>query len=243
MNIMYKSLNRYMQLLGEQNGYIKRWVCICLLRNYQSISQSVCIILYSHQHFLRRWTLQRPVCEYVRIWVREGDWTQYFQLSLPVSSMALHLDFYCASRILNSEMLGFNFSRKQVTSWGNWRKGKSLGCKRHKLTALVCSTWQALTLSRASYPRDTKHLQYLKFFMVVNGASQVLQWWRTHLPMQETQEMRVWSLGQKNPLEKEIATNSSIVTWEIPRVEEPGRLQSMGLQKSQTEPLNIYIWL
>lgn len=61
MNIMYKSLNRYVKLLGEQNGYIKRWVCICLLRNYQTISQSVCVILYSHQPFLQRWTLQRPV--------------------------------------------------------------------------------------------------------------------------------------------------------------------------------------
>ena len=116
MNIMYKSLNRYVKLLGEQNGYIKRWVCICLLRNYQTISQSVCVILYSHQPFLQRWTLQRPVCEYVRIWVREGNWIQYFQLNLPVSSIALHLDLYCASLILNSQMFGFNFSRKQVTS-------------------------------------------------------------------------------------------------------------------------------
>ena len=55
-------------------------------------------------------------CEYVRIWVREGNWIQYFQLNLPVSSISLHLDFYCASLILNSQMLGFNFSRKQVTS-------------------------------------------------------------------------------------------------------------------------------
>ena len=48
---------------------------------------------------------------------------------------------------------------------------------------------------------------------------------------------------KKNPLEKEIATHSSILAWEIPWVEEPGRLQSLGLQKSQTEPLNIHIWL
>ena len=42
---------------------------------------------------------------------------------------------------------------------------------------------------------------------------------------------RVRSLGQEDPLEKEMATYSSILAWEIPWVEEPGRLQSMGLQR------------
>ena len=44
----------------------------------------------------------------------------------------------------------------------------------------------------------------------------------------------VWSLGWEDPLEKEKATHSSILTWEIPWAEEPGGLQSMGLQKSWT---------
>ena len=48
--------------------------------------------------------------------------------------------------------------------------------------------------------------------------------------MQEMQEMQVWSLGQEDPLEKEMATHSSILAWEIPWTEEPGRLQSMGSQ-------------
>ena len=52
------------------------------------------------------------------------------------------------------------------------------------------------------------------------------------LPMQETQ---VQSLGQEDPLEKEMATHSSILAWGIPWTEEPGRLQSMGWQKSQTQ--------
>ena len=47
-------------------------------------------------------------------------------------------------------------------------------------------------------------------------------------PMQET---RVWSLGQEDPLEKERATHSSILAWEIPGTEEPGGLQSTGLQR------------
>ena len=41
----------------------------------------------------------------------------------------------------------------------------------------------------------------------------------------------VWSLGQKDPLEEEMATHSSILAWTIPWTEEPGRLQSRGLQK------------
>ena len=49
--------------------------------------------------------------------------------------------------------------------------------------------------------------------------------------MQETQ---VQFLGQQDPLEKEMATLSSILAWEIPWTEEPGRLQCMGSQESGT---------
>ena len=47
------------------------------------------------------------------------------------------------------------------------------------------------------------------------------------------QETWVQSLGWEDPLEKEMATQSSILAWNIPWTEEPGRLQSMGL-RSQT---------
>ena len=49
--------------------------------------------------------------------------------------------------------------------------------------------------------------------------------------MQEPQELRVRSLGQEDPLEEGMATHSSILAWEIPQTEEPGRLQSTGLQR------------
>ena len=49
--------------------------------------------------------------------------------------------------------------------------------------------------------------------------------------MQETQEMQVRSLGGKDPLEKEMASHSSILAWKIPWTEEPGKLQSMGSQR------------
>ena len=48
------------------------------------------------------------------------------------------------------------------------------------------------------------------------------------------QEMWVQSLGWEDPLEKEMASHSSILAWENPWSEEPGGLQSMGSQKSQT---------
>ena len=43
--------------------------------------------------------------------------------------------------------------------------------------------------------------------------------------------MRIQSLGQEGPLEEEMATHSSILDWEIPWTEEPGRLQSTGSQR------------
>ena len=66
---------------------------------------------------------------------------------------------------------------------------------------------------------------------VVNtGASQVAQW----QTMPAMQEIQVPSLGWENPLEKEMATHSSILAWEIAWTEEPGGLQPTGSQKSQT---------
>jgi len=48
------------------------------------------------------------------------------------------------------------------------------------------------------------------------------------------QEAQVQFLGWEDPLEKEMATHSSILVWEIPWTEEPGGLKSMGSKKSQT---------
>ena len=60
------------------------------------------------------------------------------------------------------------------------------------------------------------------------GASLVAQRLKRLLVMWETQ---VQSLGWKDPLEKEMATHSSILAWRIPWTEEPGRLQSTGSQR------------
>ena len=62
-----------------------------------------------------------------------------------------------------------------------------------------------------------------------------LPWWLSGVKITTAvQETQVQSLDQEDSLEKEMATHSSILAWEIPWTEEPGGLQSMGLQKSQT---------
>ena len=69
------------------------------------------------------------------------------------------------------------------------------------------------------------------YFKSLHKANTCLPWWlsgkRIHLPMQE---MQVQSLDPEDPLEKEMATHSSILAWEIPWTEEPGGPQSMGSQ-------------
>ena len=54
---------------------------------------------------------------------------------------------------------------------------------------------------------------------------------KIHLPRQETQ---VQSLGREDPLEKEMATHASILTWRIPLTEDTGRLTVCGVAKSGT---------
>ena len=61
------------------------------------------------------------------------------------------------------------------------------------------------------------------------GASPVAQMVK-NLPV--IQETRVQSLGREDPLEKEMATHSSIPAWRIPWTEEPNRLQSVGSQRA-----------
>ena len=69
---------------------------------------------------------------------------------------------------------------------------------------------------------------YLLIYLLLLGDSLVAQRVK-HLPAM--QEAWVWSLGWEDPLEKEIATHSSTLAWKIPRMEKPGRLQSMGSQR------------
>ena len=66
---------------------------------------------------------------------------------------------------------------------------------------------------------------------VFRWASQMAQGKRIHLPVQKMWEMWAWPLGLEDPLEEKMATHSSILAGIIPWTEEPGGLQSMGLQR------------
>ena len=75
------------------------------------------------------------------------------------------------------------------------------------------------------------YLSHFSFFLIIYiwlkefSAAQIVK----NLPAM--QEIRVQFLGQEDPLEKGMATHSSILTWEIPWTEKPGGLQSMGSQR------------
>ena len=55
------------------------------------------------------------------------------------------------------------------------------------------------------------------------------------LPMQETQETRVRSLGREDPLEERMAPHSSVLVWRVPWTEEAGEVQSIGSQTDKAE--------
>ena len=61
-------------------------------------------------------------------------------------------------------------------------------------------------------------------------------------PVQETQEMWVWSLGREDPLEKEIAIHSSPLAWEIPWTEELGGLQFMQSQRVGHDWVHTHVY-
>ena len=75
---------------------------------------------------------------------------------------------------------------------------------------------------------DVSHLPFLLSMVFLKRAPPVAQMVKNLPAVWET---RVGSLGQEDPLEKDMATHSSILAWEIPWAEEPGRLQSMGVTK------------
>ena len=80
--------------------------------------------------------------------------------------------------------------------------------------------------NKAQYTVQTKPKLY------INTPPPLVAQMIKHLPT--IWETWVRSLGQEDSLEKEMATHSSTLAWRIPWIEEPGRLQSMGSQKSDT---------
>ena len=75
---------------------------------------------------------------------------------------------------------------------------------------------------------------FFRFFSFLGGFLGGTSGTRTCLPMQEMEEMQVWSLGGEHPLEEGMASPSSTLAWRSSWTEEPGGLQSMGSQELDT---------
>ena len=115
---------------------------------------------------------------------------------------------------------------KEKSTWGpryTWRsQGTSSGAAITMHTHTKRSRPKRGTPNPA--PRGTKRTFEKRF----KGDTQVAQSVKNLPAMQETW---IRSLDQGDPLEKEMATHSSVLAWKIPWIEEPGGLQSMGLQR------------
>ena len=72
---------------------------------------------------------------------------------------------------------------------------------------------------------------FISLSISISGASLIAQSVKNLPAVQET---RVKFLGQEDPLEKEMVSHSSVLDWRIPWTEQPGGLQSIGSQKSDT---------
>ena len=72
---------------------------------------------------------------------------------------------------------------------------------------------------------------FISLSVSISGASLIAQSVKNLPAVQET---RVQFLGQEDLLEKEMVTHSSVLAWRIPWTEQPGGLQSIGSQKSDT---------
>ena len=100
----------------------------------------------------------------------------------------------------------------------------------HRVKKLICRLGAVSDGGVLAHTHKLNIIEYAPAF----GTSLVAQMVKNLPAMQEFQETQVQSLGGEDPLEKGMATHSSILDWRIPWTEVPGGLQSMGLQKSQT---------
>ena len=80
-----------------------------------------------------------------------------------------------------------------------------------------------------SVPFSLPPLVYTCLWVFKISQASLMAWMMKNLPV--LQETEVRSLGQEDPLEKGMASHSSILAWRTPWTEEPGGLQSTGLQR------------
>ena len=148
---------------------------------------------------------------------------------------------FCGSGIQTGHSRDGSFLLQEV--WGlSW---KPCGLKAQSLWRLVYSYVCRLRLAVSLGPLfENIYLAALGLSLLINiylfiGASLLAQNVKNLLIIRETQ---LWSLGREQPLEKGMATHSSILAWRIPWAEEPGRLQFMGSQRVTNTFTFIYLF-
>ena len=101
------------------------------------------------------------------------------------------------------------------------------------LVSVSCSVCSCLLFVELLFCLSNTEVPCRKSFITTfhhrKEESPPVAWWLKRLP--EMQDTWVRSLDWEDPLEKEMATHSSILAWRIPWREEPGRIQSTGSQK------------
>ena len=100
----------------------------------------------------------------------------------------------------------------------------------HRVKKLICRLGAVSDGGVLAHTHKLNIIEYAPAF----GTSLVAQMVKNLPAMQEFQETQVQSLGGEDPLEKGMATHSSILDWRIPWTKEPGRPQSLGAQESDT---------
>ena len=124
------------------------------------------------------------------------------------------------------------FSRS-FFSKGRGQRNEAMTGKRCEFKGRECpmfASWGKLSCSDGKLiTQERRTMQMWNLWVLwVPGTSLVAQMVKNLPTIEKT---RVWSLGREDPLEKGMAIHSSILAWRIPWTEEPGRLQSMGLQR------------
>ena len=105
------------------------------------------------------------------------------------------------------------------------------GHQNHTLNWLHSKRWTIASVDADVENLELAYISEGENYLAVSRASLVAQRLKRLPPMQETW---VRSLGQEDPLEKEMVTHSSILAWRIPWMEKPGRQRSTGRKELDT---------
>ena len=128
--------------------------------------------------------------------------------------------------------------KNEETKTNQWRTSKLSGSNFHLIQ------FPHFTRITVACPVTFHFDSYLHLIHDWSGLAAAVAQMVKDLPT--VQEAQVHSLGQEDPLEKEMATHSSLLAWRIQRTEEPGGLQSMGLQRVghewATNKINRWNW-